>query len=191
MLGDSRAFFRERMMKILFCTAFSLLAAAITSLAAEFVPPPNPYDGADTLRYFLSKSTLVVVATVESMMGHMGSGPIYEPGVVKLAPSDQLTGITVERILYGTAPEKKTFTIHLYQLGTQNGISGNNINPKQRYILFLKPCEQQTRRITTETPTGTVVSEERIVWQTADVWFGVFPFDTALEMELSKLTKSR
>jgi hypothetical protein len=157
---------------------------------AYFSLPPNPFDGTETLRYFISKSTLVVVATVESVMGHFGSGPIYEPGVIKLAPSDRLTGITVERVLYGTSPEIKTFTIHFCQLGTQNGVIGNDVTPKQRYIFFLKPSDQRTR-IIIEVPAGTAASEETVVWQTADVWFGVFPFDSALEMELSKLASSK
>src|SRR5438105_4305215 len=49
--------------------------------ATNFVAPPSPYDGTDTLRYFRSKCTLIVVASVTSALGHSGSRPVYEPGL--------------------------------------------------------------------------------------------------------------
>ncbi len=161
---------------------FAVLALIGLTLpgAADIFDEPNPYDDADTLRFFLAKSHCVVVATVHSSLMNPGSGPIYEPGVIKLAPVDWLTGITIERVLYGPAPTEKELMVHVYRMTAQNGVSGLGLENEKSYIFFLKRCEPTTR-----------INDHPIEWSTADVWFGLFPFDTALAERLKKLEEER
>lgn len=160
-------------------SALALLCLACPA-SADIFDAPNPFDDAETLKFFLSKSTSVVVATVRSSYPGVGSGPIFEPGVVKLAPSHATVELTNVGLLYGTAPTEGNLLIHTYRMGAYNGVSGIGLETDKSYIFFLKPCE----------PT-TLINRQPVEWSTADIWFGVYPFDTALAEHLKKLEWER
>lgn len=160
----------------------ALFAFASLQAVAEVDEPDHPLYTADTTKFLLEKSTLVVVASVYSVSEGFSAGPIYEPNVAKLQPHQFVTFIDIERVLYGSAPDTERLRVDVFRIGAQNGESGIILKEKQRYIFFLRPWSSKDTTQTDGKPS---------VLRTSDVWFGVYPFDTSFANEIAQFSKPK
>jgi hypothetical protein len=146
---------RQIAMRNLF--AFLLLLGVPAVSAAD--------DGDDTLRYYLSKSDLVVLGEIVSQpFGVMG-----ELGVV-----NYLCDFKVEQLLKGKRPPGEELKVNIVRFESHKDDKFPGLRKGGRFILFLKDM-RPAKRIPP--------------WETADVWFGIQHPSPKMARSLARLAR--
>jgi hypothetical protein len=133
--------------------AFGLTLVLAASAAAD--------GGDDTLRFFLSKSDLVVVGKLTSEP----AGVEKEAGVVNYRCQ-----VAVSEVLKGKAATKGELTVNIIRFESAAEDKLPWFKKGATCILFLKSADPKTP-----------------AWETADVWFGVQPSSPWMARSLKRL----
>ncbi|HEV3255428.1 MAG TPA: hypothetical protein VG013_00985 [Gemmataceae bacterium] len=133
--------------------AFGLMLVFAASAAAD--------GGDDTLRFFLSKSDLVVVGTVTSDP----AGVEKEAGVVNYH-----CRVAVSEVLKGKVSTKGELAVNIIRFESAEEDKLPYLKKGAKCILFLKSADPKTSS-----------------WETADVWFGVQQFSPWMARSLKRL----
>jgi hypothetical protein len=150
----------------------------------------------DTLRYYVSRSSLVIVGTiVGNVFGQSSSG--IGPGP-RVAFSNIPVHIRVKEVLCGSPLKKPLILVDLHRLDLEEGpivpaplglgqpqpgvkaesISYRELRAGQGYVFFLVPHSKESR---------VGIGDEWAEWETADDWFGFMPVDAAMVYKLRKM----
>jgi hypothetical protein len=119
--------------------------------------------GDDTLRFFLSRSDLVVVGTLTSDP----VGVEKEAGVVNYHCQ-----VAVSEVLKGKVSSKDELTVTIIRFESAEEDKLPWLKKGARCILFLKSADPKTPS-----------------WETADVWFGVQPSSPWMARSLKRLAR--
>lgn len=144
----------------------TLIALLHVSLLLPFLPcravdPGSTDDGSETLKYFVSKSDLVVVATIASEpMWIDYSAPIHG-----YYPRTCYFRATIERVLAGDAAHPAEISVEAARIQHTSERPFDDLAKGRKFIFFLK--------------------QNKDAWHTADPWFGVCPDTRGLEAALT------
>lgn len=167
-----------------------------------FLPAGNglAVDRDGTLRYFLSRSSLVIVGTIVEkeiiMQFSAGIGPGPRLGLAQIP-----VHIRVNEVLFGSPPIKTLLLVELNRwdvegplltvpLGLgQHSTGFKEITPVplvgiktgQDYIFFLVPHSKESQ---------IAIGHEYAAWETADDWFGFMPVDAAMVYKLRNMRQN-
>jgi hypothetical protein len=133
--------------------------------ALSFAPQVLADTSDDTLRFFLSKSELVLVGTIAAEP----IGEISEAGVVNYACS-----LVVSETLAGVALKEQTISLRVLRFETQPEDRLPYLKKGAKVVVFLKARENAYP-----------------VWQTADFWFGVQPYSSKMASSLKTLASRK
>ena len=144
-------------------TSFALLLAGLLlpSLPCRAnIEAGSTDDGTETLRYFVSKSDLVVVATIADEPMWID----YSAPISGFYPRTCYFKATVEKVLAGEAAHPAEIAVQAARIQNTNERPFDDFAKGRKFIFFLK--------------------RNREAWHTADPWFGVFPYTPGLEAAL-------
>ena len=143
---------------------FALMAAAF--FLVQHAGPALGDEGDDTLRFYLSKSDLVVVGTITSEPG----GRIFEVVVVHY-----WCDFAVSDVLKGEDLAKKEVAVNIVRLEVADKDRLPDVKKGAKCILFLKAM-----------PKGQILR-----WQSADVWFAFQRYDPLMARSLKRLAAEK
>jgi hypothetical protein len=121
--------------------------AILLGLVLALAAPALADDSDDTLRFFLSKSDLVVLGEITSEP----VGIVGEDGVV-----NYICDFRIAKVLKGKKPNKDTININIVRFEGANEDRLSELKKGGKCIIFLKNAGRG----------------EKPVWRTADFWFG-------------------
>ena len=151
-------------------TLIALLAFTVC-LGGEDRPAGNTSDDFDipssTLRYYVSKSHSVVSATI-----------IVEPTTFvsdREGIGEASAKVLISEVLYGAAPPEKELTVTIIRdLTSARDQITSLLKKDTKVILFLRKS-----------------ANRKPEWYTANMWFGVQPYSTLMDLGIKTLAKEK
>lgn len=147
-------------MKTLLCMLWISLAGALFSCRGGVVVSSTD-DGTETLKYFVSKSDLVVVATI-------ADEPLwidYSAPISGFYPRTCYFKAAIDKVLAGDASHPAEIAVQAVRIQNTSERPFADLVKGRRFVFFLK--------------------RNGDAWHTADPWFGVWPYTPGLEAALS------